>query len=238
MQIGVDTIPVLVGPVTYLLLSKPAKGVEKTFPLLSLLDQILPIYKEVIAELKAAGALWIQFDEPTLVMDLESHQLEAFTKAYAELESSLSGLDVLVETYFADIPRDAFKTLTSLKGVTAFGFDLVRGTKTLNLIKSGFPSGKYLFAGVVDGRNIWANDLDTSLITLKSLEGIVGKDKLVVSTSCSLLHTAVDLINEPKLDTEIKSWLAFAAQKVFEVNALAKALTGQKDEVYISVIVF
>ncbi|KAL0344893.1 UNVERIFIED_CONTAM: 5-methyltetrahydropteroyltriglutamate--homocysteine methyltransferase [Sesamum radiatum] len=232
--LGVDTVPVLIGPVTYLLLSKPAKGVEKTFPLLSLLDKILPIYKEVVAELKAAGASWIQFDEPTLVLDLESHQLEAFTKAYTELESSLSGLNVLVETYFADLPEATFKTLTSLKGVCGFGFDLVRGTKTLDLIKSGFPSGKYLFAGVVDGRNIWANDLSASLTTLQSLEGIVGKDKLVVSTSCSLLHTAVDLANEPKLDKEIKSWLAFAAQKVLEVNALAKALSGKKDEAFFS----
>ncbi|KAG6386191.1 hypothetical protein SASPL_155082 [Salvia splendens] len=231
---GVDTVPVLVGPVSYLLLSKPAKDVEKTFPLLSLLDKILPIYKEVIAELKAAGASWIQFDEPTLVMDLESHQLEAFTKAYADLQSALSGVDVLVETYFADIPGAAFKTLTSLSGVSGFGFDLVRGTQTIDLIKGGFPSGKYLFAGVVDGRNIWANDLDASLSTLQSLESIVGKDKLVVSTSCSLLHTAVDLVNETKLDQEIKSWLAFAAQKVVEVNALAKALTGQKDEAYFS----
>lgn len=229
---GVDTVPVLVGPVSYLLLSKPAKGVDKSFPLLSLLDKILPIYKEVIAELKAAGASWIQLDEPTLVLDLESHKLEAFTKAYADLESSLSGLNVLVETYFADVP--AFKTLTALKGVTAFGFDLVRGTQTLELIKSSFPSGKYLFAGVVDGRNIWANDLAASLALLQTLEGVVGKDKLVASTSCSLLHTAVDLINETKLDDEIKSWLAFAAQKVVEVNALAKALSGAKDEAFFS----
>ncbi|KAL3830155.1 hypothetical protein ACJIZ3_018957 [Penstemon smallii] len=233
-ELGVDTVPVLVGPVTYLLLSKPAKGVEKTFPLLSLLEKILPIYKEVIAELKAAGASWIQFDEPTLVLDLESHQLEAFTKAYAELESSLSGLNVIVETYFADVPVAAYKILTSLSAVTGFGFDLVRGTKTLDLIRSEFPSGKYLFAGIVDGRNIWANDLDSSLITLQSLEGVVGKDKLVVSTSSSLLHTAVDLINETKLDKEIKSWLAFAAQKVVEVNALAKALSGDKDEEFFS----
>ncbi|XP_074370775.1 5-methyltetrahydropteroyltriglutamate--homocysteine methyltransferase-like [Apium graveolens] len=232
--LGVDTVPILVGPVSYLLLSKAAKGVEKTFNLLSLLDKILPIYKEVVAELKAAGASWIQFDEPTLVKDLEAHQLEAFTKAYAELESSLSGLDVLIETYFADVPADAFKTLTSLKGVTAFGFDLVRGEKTVDLIKSGFPSGKYLFAGVVDGRNIWANDLASSLKTLESLEAVVGKDKLVVSTSCSLLHTAVDLVNETKLDSEIISWLAFAAQKVVEVDALAKALSGKKDEAFFS----
>ncbi|KAL6519291.1 hypothetical protein OROGR_018611 [Orobanche gracilis] len=232
--LGINTVPVLIGPVTYLLLSKPAKSVEKNFPLLSLLEKILPVYKEVIAELKAAGASWIQFDEPTLVLDLESHQLEAFTKAYAELESSLSGLNVLIETYFADVPAAAYKTIMSLSAVSGFGFDLVRGTKTLDLIKGGFPSGKYLFAGVVDGRNIWANDLAASLATLQSLEGIVGKDNLVVSTSCSLLHTAVDLVNEPKLDQEIKSWLAFAAQKVVEVNALAKALAGEKDEAFIS----
>ncbi|CAK9181059.1 unnamed protein product [Ilex paraguariensis] len=230
MQLGVDTVPVLVGPVSYLLLSKPAKGVDKSFSLLSLLDKILPIYKEVVCELKAAGASWIQFDEPTLVKDLEYNELQVFTKAYSELESTLSGVNVLVATYFADVPAEEFKTLTALKGLTAFGFDLVRGTKTLDLIKGGFPSGKYLFAGVVDGKNIWANDVASSLSVLQSLEGVVGKDKLVVSTSCSLLHTAVDLINEPKLDKEIKSWLAFAAQKVVEVNALAKALSGHKDE--------
>lgn len=108
-------------------------------------------------------------------MDLDSHKLQAFTDAYSHLESTLSGLNVLIETYFADVPAEAFKTLTSLKGVTAYGFDLVRGTKTLELIKGDFPKGKYLFAGLVDGRNIWANDLSSSLSTLQSLEGIVGK---------------------------------------------------------------
>ncbi|XP_062113608.1 5-methyltetrahydropteroyltriglutamate--homocysteine methyltransferase 1-like [Humulus lupulus] len=232
--LGVDTVPVLVGPVSYLLLSKPAKGVEKSFSPLSLLGKILPIYKEVISELKAAGATTIQFDEPTLVKDLESHKLNAFTEAYAELESTVAGLDVIVVSYFADLPAEAYKTLISLKGVTGYGFDLVRGAKTLELIKGEFPKGKYLFAGVVDGRNIWANDLAASLTTLEALESIVGKDKLVVSTSCSLLHTAVDLVNETKLDAEIKSWLAFAAQKVVEVNALAKALAGHKDEAFFS----
>ncbi|XVF19552.1 hypothetical protein REPUB_Repub11eG0121300 [Reevesia pubescens] len=228
--LGLDTVPVLIGPVSYLLLSKPAKGVDKSFSLLSLIGKILPIYKEVVAELKSAGATWIQFDEPTFILDLESHQLQAFTDAYSELESSLSGLNVLIETYFADVPVETYKTLTSLKGVAGFGFDLVRGTKTLDLIKGGFPSDKYLFAGVVDGRNIWANDLASSLSTLRALEGIIGKDKVAVSTSCSLLHTAVDIVNETKLDKELKSWLAFAAQKIVEVNALAKALVGQKDE--------
>ncbi|XVF69328.1 hypothetical protein PTKIN_Ptkin11bG0072000 [Pterospermum kingtungense] len=230
--LGVDTVPVLIGPVSYLLLSKPAKGVDKSFSPFSLIGKILPIYKEVVTELKAAGATWIQFDEPTLVLDLESHQLQAFIDAYSELESSVSGLNVLIETYFADVSVETYKTLTSLKGVAGFGFDLVRGTKTLDLIKSGFPSDKYLFAGVVDGRNIWANDLASSLGTLQALDSIVGKDKIVVSTSCSLLHTAVDLVNETKLDKELRSWLAFAAQKVVEVNALAKALVGLKDEAF------
>ena len=108
-------------------------------------------------------------------MDLDSHKLQAFTHAYSSLEASCSGLNVIVETYFADVPSEAFKTLTSLKGVTGFGFDLVRGTKTLDLIKGGFPTGKYLFAGVVDGRNIWANDLAASLSVLQELESIVGK---------------------------------------------------------------
>ncbi|RDY03676.1 5-methyltetrahydropteroyltriglutamate--homocysteine methyltransferase, partial [Mucuna pruriens] len=232
--LGVDTVPVLVGPISYLVLSKPAKGVDKSFCLLSLLPKVLAVYKEVVADLKAAGASWIQFDEPILVLDLDSQKLQAFSAAYTELESALSGLNVLIETYFADVPAEAYQTLTALNGVTAFGFDLVRGTKTLDLIKGGFPSGKYLFAGVVDGRNIWANNLAASLDTLNSLEGVVGKDKLVVSTSCSLLHTAVDLVNETKLDNEIKSWLAFAAQKIVEVNALAKALSGQKDEAFFS----
>ncbi|KAL2998072.1 hypothetical protein AAZX31_09G076700 [Glycine max] len=92
-----------------------------------------------------------------------------------EYTSGLSGLNFFVETYFVDIPVEAYKTLTSLNGVTAYGFDLVRGSNTLDLIKGGFPTGKYLFAGVVDGRNIWANDLAASLTTLQGLEGIVDK---------------------------------------------------------------
>ncbi|KAL7591817.1 hypothetical protein Lser_V15G35088 [Lactuca serriola] len=160
----VETVAVFVGPVSYLLLSKLAKGVEKTFDLLSLLDKILPIYNmEVIVELKEAGATWIQVDVDTLVKDLEGYQLKGFTKAYSELESACSGHNVIVANYFADIPTEAFKTLTSLPGVYGFTFDFIHGEKALDLIKSSFPSGKYLFAGVVDGRNIWANDLVGSL---------------------------------------------------------------------------
>ncbi|XP_049934374.1 5-methyltetrahydropteroyltriglutamate--homocysteine methyltransferase 2-like isoform X1 [Nymphaea colorata] len=232
-ELGFETVPVIIGPVSYLLLSKPSKGVEEFFSVFSLLEKIIPIYREVLAELQAAGATWVQFDEPMLVLDLDSYELKAFSESYSQLEDFSSGLNIIVETYFADIPPRAYKTLTTLKGVSGIGFDLVRGEKTLDTIRRfGFPANKYLFAGVVDGRNIWANDLDASLRTLKTLEGIVGKEKLVVSTSCSLLHTAVDLVNETKLDAEIKSWLAFASQKILEVNFLSKALAGEKDEAF------
>ena len=129
-------------------------------------------------DLKSAGARWIQFDEPILVMDLDTNQLQAFSDAYSHMESSLAGFNVLIATYFADVPAEAYKALTSLKCVTGFGFDLVRGLETLDLIKVDFPRGKLLFAGVVDGRNIWANDLSASLKTLQTLEDIVGKGSI------------------------------------------------------------
>ncbi|KAF6173577.1 hypothetical protein GIB67_022936 [Kingdonia uniflora] len=166
---------------------------------------------KVAKELKAVGATWVQIDEPTLVMDLDSHKLKVFTEAYEQSEDPLPGFSVIIETYFADLLAEAYKTIISLKGVFAIGLDLVRGEKTLKLVKSlGFPSEKYLLAGVVDGRNIWGNDLKASLTALKTLEGIVSKDE------------------------EIKSWLTFAAQKILEVNALAKALTCEKDEAFFS----
>lgn len=233
VKVGIETMPVVIGPVSYLLLSKPAKDVARTFDLLSLIDEILPIYKEVISELKAAGAAWVQLDEPFLVMDLQERELGAFYKAYTYLEEEVDDIKLIVETYFADVPVKTYKMLIGLKSIFGIGFDLVRGINTLNLIKEvGFPHDKYLFAGVVDGRNIWLNNLSASLSILEDLGKIVAKDKLVVSTSCSLMHTAVDLVNETKLDGELKSWLTFAAQKINETVALAKLLAGQKDETF------
>ena len=119
--------------------------------------------------------------------------------------------------------------------IAGFGVDLVRGSKTLSLIKAhGLPAGKTLFAGVVDGRNIWANDLASSVTVVEELQAKLGKENVVVSTSCSLLHSAVDLKNETKLDAELKSWMAFAAQKLLEVVAIAKAVNGEKDAAFFS----
>ncbi|OAE18595.1 hypothetical protein AXG93_1923s1510 [Marchantia polymorpha subsp. ruderalis] len=232
LELGVKTVPVFVGPVSYLIMSKATRDAPKNFDPLSLLDSILPVYKEILSELKAAGAHGVQFDEPTLVLDQESSRYEAYKKAYDFLGAEF-GSGILIETYFADLPAEAYKTLIGLESVGAIGVDLVRGIKTLELIKEhGFPAEKKLLAGVVDGRNIWANDLAASLTLLEGLVADLGKDRVMVSTSCSLLHTAVDLKNETKLDDEMKSWMAFAAQKLHEVVALANALKGNKDEAF------
>ncbi|CAN5976604.1 unnamed protein product [Sphagnum jensenii] len=233
-ELGIETVPVLVGPVSYLLLAKADKAAPKNFNTLSLLDSLLPVYKQVLGELEEAGAKFVQIDEPTLVLDLEASKLEAFKKAYSILGSDL-GVKLLLETYFADIPEETYKTVIELESVSAIGLDLVRGSKSLDLIKKiGLPAGKTLFAGVVDGRNVWANDLVASVAILEDLAITLGKERVVVSTSCSLMHTAVDLKNETKLDSELKSWLAFAAQKVLEVVALANAISGKKDEEFFS----
>ncbi|KAH9552420.1 hypothetical protein CY35_09G065800 [Sphagnum magellanicum] len=233
-ELGIETVPVLVGPVSYLLLAKADKAAPKNFDTLSLLDSLLPVYKQVLGDLEEAGAKFVQIDEPTLVLDLEARKLEAFKKAYSILGSGL-GVKLLLETYFADIPEETYKTVIELESVSAIGLDLVRGSKSLDLIKKiGLPAGKTLFAGVVDGRNVWANDLVASVAILEDLAKTLGKERVVVSTSCSLLHTAVDLKNETKLDSELKSWLAFAAQKVLEVVALANAISGKKDEEFLS----
>ncbi|CAK9882910.1 unnamed protein product [Sphagnum jensenii] len=233
-ELGIETVPVLVGPVSYLLLAKADKAAPKNFNTLSLLDSLLPVYKQVLGELEEAGAKFVQIDEPTLVLDLEASKLEAFKKAYSILGSGL-GVKLLLETYFADIPEETYKTVIELESVSAIGLDLVRGSKSLDLIKKiGLPAGKTLFAGVVDGRNVWANDLVASVAILEDLATTLGKERVVVSTSCSLMHTAVDLKNETKLDSELKSWLAFAAQKVLEVVALANAISGKKDEEFFS----
>eukprot|EP00271_Cylindrocystis_brebissonii_P001329 TRINITY_DN11608_c0_g1_i1.p1 TRINITY_DN11608_c0_g1~~TRINITY_DN11608_c0_g1_i1.p1 ORF type:complete len:774 (-),score=176.95 TRINITY_DN11608_c0_g1_i1:728-3049(-) len=236
--LGIETTPVLVGPFTFCHLAKPAKGVSaESFSALELLPALVPVYAETLRELSEAGARWVQVDEPSLVMDLEPGQLQAFHAAYSGLASSLKGspIKLLLQTYFGSIPAPNFEQITSLPGLSGLGVDLVRGRKTVELIASqGLPAGWLLFAGVVDGRNVWVNDLEASLDLLETLIPRVGKDCLVVSTSSSLQHTAVDLASEaegnPTIDEELRSWMAFAAQKVEEVVLLAKALAGQKDK--------
>jgi len=224
-EAGIETVPVLLGPVSYLLLGKvhAAAGViDHAFDRLSLIDRLLPVYEQVVRRLAEAGAQWIQLDEPTLVQDRTAAELAVLRRAYERLVAAADSAKIVVQTYFGEVD-EAYHALTALP-VAAIGLDFVRGSRNLAQVRRHGLRGKYLFAGVVDGRNVWINDLDRSLETLRELRTLAGADRVVVSTSCSLLHVPIELTQERPLDEELRSWLAFANQKVAEVAVLARAL--------------
>jgi 5-methyltetrahydropteroyltriglutamate--homocysteine methyltransferase len=232
-ELGIETIPVLVGPVTFLLLGKSADGVEEDFDRLSLLDDLLEVYGEVLERLAEQGASWVQLDEPAFVEDRSEAELAALKHAYGELARVHERPRIVVKTYF-DHVGDAYEVLRDLP-VEGVGLDLHRGPRNLDLIaEEGGLEEKTLFAGIVDGRNVWINDHAASLETLGGLRDRVGE--LVVSTSCSLQHSPVDLDAEPEgvdedLDDELRSWMAFAKQKVGEVATLARGLGEGRDAI-------
>ncbi len=224
---GVRGKVVLVGPITFLLLGKAQ---DESFDRLSLLDRILPAYAEIVSKLAEGGAEWIQIDEPILVEDLAGGELEALKKAYEVIAAAKGDAKIIVQTYF-DHVGDAYETLVNLP-VDGIGLDFVRGARNLEFItKHGFPEDKVLVAGVVDGRNIWVNDLNNSFATLTGLTGHVDADRIHVSTSSSLQHVPHDVSRETGIDDEVHSWLAFAEQKLTEVVILAKGLTQGKDAI-------
>ncbi|MEK6277071.1 MAG: 5-methyltetrahydropteroyltriglutamate--homocysteine S-methyltransferase [Actinomycetota bacterium] len=219
--LGIATIPVLVGPVSLLLLGKPAEGVAEDFDRLSLLEPLLGVYGEVIERLAEHGAEWVQLDEPCFVESRSERELDALRLAYEELSKVHERTRLLVKTYF-DHVGDAYAVLRELP-IDGVGLDFVQGRENVGLARDvGRLEGKTLFAGIVDGRNVWINDLHARLEELRHLEELA--DEVVVSTSCSLLHTPVDLDAEPDLDDELRSWMAFAKQKVAEVAVLARGL--------------
>lgn len=218
---GVPAKPVLIGPVTYLLLGRVRDG--EVGPL-SLLDALLPVYTEVIARLAAGGAEWIQLDEPALVLDRTPEELAAVNHAYAALNEAKGAAKLLVQTAYGHV-GEAYQTLVALP-VDGIGLDLSeRGRGNLDLIdQHGFPNGKWLAAGVVDGRNIWTNDLAASFGLLRRVMRHVPSRRLMVSASCSLLHVPYDTRMESGLPPEIVPWLAFADQKLAEVVTLTRAV--------------
>jgi 5-methyltetrahydropteroyltriglutamate--homocysteine methyltransferase len=232
-ELGIETVPVLVGPVSFLLLGKSADGVDEDFDRLSLLDELLEVYGEVLERLAEQGASWVQLDEPAFVEDRSETELAALKHAYEELSRVHERPRILVKTYF-DHVGDAYDVLRDLP-IEGIGLDLHRGPQNLDLIaEKGGLEDKTLFAGIVDGRNVWINDHAASLDTLEGLRDKVGE--LVVSTSCSLQHSPVDLDAEPEgvdddLDDELRSWMAFAKQKVGEVATLARGLGEGRDAI-------
>ena len=218
--LGIEATPVLIGPVTFLLLAK-TKG--ESFDRLSLLDALLPVYAETLETLASAGASWVQLDEPMLALDRSDGERAAFLKAYKQLAQRSGKSQLLVATYFAGL-GDNLATALALP-VQGLHVDLVRAPAQLDPLLAAWPkrAGRVLSAGVIDGRNVWRADLEKQAALVERAAAKVGKDRLWVAPSCSLLHTPFDLDLETKLDPELKSWLAFSKQKLQEVVALAKA---------------
>ena len=246
-ELGIDTIPVLIGPVSFLLLSKPADGAPERFDPLDLVEPLVEVYGEVIEKLAEQGATWVQLDEPCFVEDRSERELDALRLAYEELGKVHERPRILVKTYF-DHVGDAYGVLREAP-IDGVGLDFTGvvhgdvlsedvhvhgGRHNAEFLAEDDLGEKWLFAGFVDGRNVWINHLEHSL---DALEGLASRTKqLVVSTSCSLLHSPIDLDAEPAggdadLDDEMRSWMAFAVQKVGEVATLAKGLADGRDAI-------
>ncbi|MEV7085807.1 5-methyltetrahydropteroyltriglutamate--homocysteine S-methyltransferase [Streptomyces sp. NPDC093085] len=219
---GLTARPVLVGPLTYLLLAKPAPGVPADFEPLTLLDRLLPVYAEVLADLRAAGAEWVQLDEPALVQDRTPAELSAAARVYRELGSATDRPKLLVASYFGRL-GEALTVLAKapVEGL-ALDFTEAGAATPDDLAAVGGLPGKRLVAGVVNGRNIWINDYEKSLATLGTLLGLAGR--VDVAASCSLLHVPLDATAERDIDPQILRWLAFARQKTAEIVTLARGL--------------
>jgi 5-methyltetrahydropteroyltriglutamate--homocysteine methyltransferase len=224
---GLHTRPVLLGPVSFLLLGK-MKG-DDTKSALSLLPELLPVYERVLKQLAALGADWVQLDEPCLVLDLPKGAHEAYKTAYDKLSSASSGLHIMLATYFGDL-RENLEVAVSLP-VAGLHIDLARAPEQLDAVLARFPAKKSLSLGVINGRNIWRADLDVVVKLVEKAVAKIGTEWVQVAPSCSLLHSPVDLDAEDKLDGELKGWLAFAKQKLAEVAIVTKAVSEGRSAV-------
>jgi len=208
--------PVLIGPITYLWLSKTQVA---GFDRLSLLPQLVAAYGRILAQLKARGIDWLQLDEPALCLDLDENWLDALAGAYDALAES--GVKLMLATYF-ETAADHAPRIAKLP-IQGVHIDLVRAPQQLDAWRAALPAHTVLSVGVVDGRNIWRADLSQIVKSLAPLQAELG-ERLWIAPSCSLLHVPVSLDAERKLDAEIKSWLAFATEKLHEVKVIAQAL--------------
>ncbi|MBS9443613.1 5-methyltetrahydropteroyltriglutamate--homocysteine S-methyltransferase [Photorhabdus heterorhabditis] len=213
LALGHQVKPVLLGPVTYLWLGK-VKG--QVFDRLSLLQDILPVYQQVLAELARRGIEWVQIDEPALVLELPAEWLAAYPVAYQALQGQVKSL---LTTYFDSIGHN-LETIKSLP-VQGLHVDLVAGQDDIAQLHELLPKEWLLSLGVINGRNVWRADLTAKYQLIKPL---IGSRTLWVGSSCSLLHSPIDLSDETALDAEVKSWFAFALQKCEELALLAAAL--------------
>jgi 5-methyltetrahydropteroyltriglutamate--homocysteine methyltransferase len=218
---GTTPKPVLIGPVSYLLLGKEKQA---GFDKIDLIKKLVPVYIEVLKRLKSYGAVWVQLDEPFLALDLTQKEKEAFVYAYNEISKNCPGIKVLLTTYFESLQSNT-KLAVSLP-VSALHIDLVRAPQQLDEVLTLLPERLSLSLGVIDGRNIWKNDYIKSISHIKKAIAVIGEDRVMIAPSCSLLHTPFDLDLETAINPEIKNWMAFAKQKLNEVNELAEIING------------
>lgn len=215
--------PVLLGPLTYLWLGKTRPG---NFDKLTLLDRLLPTYGEILQRLKKQGVSWVQIDEPILALELPLDWRRAFESAYTRLQ--VPGLKRLVATYFGALHENT--QLACRLPVDGLHIDLARAPQQLHHVLDHLPPYKVLSLGIVDGRNVWRTDLNRVLDVLEPVQERLG-ERLWLAPSCALLHVPVDLAAEDDLDRELKSWLAFAVQKLDEISLLKRALTDGRTAV-------
>ncbi|WP_175765287.1 5-methyltetrahydropteroyltriglutamate--homocysteine S-methyltransferase [Burkholderia ambifaria] len=220
--LGVATKPVILGPVTYLWLGKAKDDSDR----LALLPKLLPVYGALLDTLTAQGVEWVQIDEPILVTELDAEWRQALRAAYAALETRR--IKLLLATYFGPL-RDNLTLAASLP-VDGLHVDAINARDEVDALVRELPGDRVLSVGAINGRNIWKTDLNATLDWLEPLAKQLG-DRLWIAPSCSLLHVPVDLASEEKLDAEIRSWLAFALQKLDELKVLATALNEGRDKV-------
>ena len=226
LELGIKTKPVLIGPVTYLLLGKEK---ESGFNRIELLDRLLPAYIEILKELERLGAEYVQIDEPFLNTDLSEDVKDAYRKAFARIKESVK-LKIVLTTYFDGLADNA--SLVAELKPDVLHIDLVRAPQGWKDVVRILPKETILSLGVVDGRNIWKNDYRQSLDIINKVKDIVGNERILIATSCSLLHSPFDLENEKNdktLPAEVKRWLAFARQKLTEVVELANLAADKPD---------
>lgn len=224
---GYQTVPVLTGAFTFLSLARYT-GSKRAKDFVA---QAAEAYAQVALKLAKAGAEWVSFAEPSLVLELNNEQRNLFKAIYSDLISRIrkeSGLKILLQTYFGDI-REAYADVIEL-GFDGIGLDFIEGRKTLELIQSGFPKNVLLFVGIVNGKNIWRANYTDKLELIKEIEKAVPADNIVVSTSCSLLHVPYTVDSEEKLSKEILSHFAFAEEKLTELSDIANGNALQENK--------
>ena len=215
LNLGIETKPVILGPFSFLKLSEVDGGRKKH------IGPLIEAYKEIFSEFDKLSANWLQLDEPFLVSDLTKEDINCFKEIYNSILPERKNVKILLQTYFGDI-RDIFGDIANMD-FDGLGLDFIEGGQNLSLIKQyGFSKNTCLFAGVINGRNIWRNNYENTLNLLSELSKDISKDKIVISTSCSLLHVPYSLEYENKLSEEAKKQFAFAREKVQELNELAQ----------------